>query len=116
VAISLAIQSPAVGWLLVGMSVCFIGVHGMLSATASMDFGGKRNAGLATGIIDGCVYGGTALQAHWLGDVLPQGAAASDPANWQVWPMAMLPAALVGLALSATLWNARAKAGAAAHA
>jgi len=30
--------------------------------------------------------------------------------------MAMLPAALVGLALSATLWNARAKAGAAAHA
>jgi OPA family glycerol-3-phosphate transporter-like MFS transporter len=116
VAISLAIQSPAVGWLLIAMSICFIGVHGMLSATASMDFGGKRNAGLATGIIDGCVYGGTALQAHWLGDVLPQGEAASNPANWQVWPMAMLPAALVGLALSATLWNARAKPGPGAHA
>jgi MFS transporter, OPA family, glycerol-3-phosphate transporter len=106
-----AIDSPLVPWLLVVMSLCFIGVHGMLSATASMDFGGKKNAGLATGIIDGCVYAGTALQAHLLGDVLPVGDAAKDPHAWQVWPLAMLPAALVGFALAATLWNARPKKG-----
>lgn len=114
-AIWAAIGSGAVGWLLLGMSVCFIGVHGMLSATASMDFGGKKNAGLATGIIDGCVYAGTALQAHLLGDLLPTGDAAHDPAAWTVWPVAMLPAALVGLGLASTLWNARPKAASAAH-
>ncbi|MBA2320566.1 MAG: MFS transporter [Deltaproteobacteria bacterium] len=111
-----AIGSPAVAWLLVFMSLCFIGVHGMLSATASMDFGGKKNAGLATGIIDGCVYGGTALQAALLGDMLPVGDAAKDPAAWQVWPVAMLPAAAVGLLLASTLWNARPKSSGAVHA
>lgn len=105
----LAIGSPLVAWLLVAMSLCFIGVHGMLSATASMDFGGKKNAGLATGIIDGCVYAGTALQSHLLGDLLPSGDAASRAANWAVWPLAMLPPAVLGLLLSATLWNARPK-------
>jgi OPA family glycerol-3-phosphate transporter-like MFS transporter len=104
-----AIGSPLVPWLLVGMSLCFIGVHGMLSATASMDFGGRKNAGLATGLIDGCVYGGTALQSHVLGDILPVGDAAHAPASWQVWPLAMLPAATVGMVLAATLWNARAR-------
>ena len=111
VAIWLTIGSPAVAWLLLAMSVCFIGVHGMLSATASMDFGGKKNAGLATGIIDGCVYGGTALQAHLLGDLLPTGDAAKNAAAWAVWPEAMIPAALVGIVLAATLWTARPKAG-----
>ncbi len=113
IAIWATIGTPAVGWLLIGMSICFIGVHGMLSATASMDFGGKKNAGLATGIIDGCVYAGTALQSGLVGPLLPVGDAAKDPAAWTVWPVAMLPAALVGLGLAATLWNARPKAGAA---
>ena len=33
------------GWTVIFMSLCVIGVHGMLSGTASMDFGGKKNAG-----------------------------------------------------------------------
>jgi OPA family glycerol-3-phosphate transporter-like MFS transporter len=115
IAIRLAIDWPGVGWLLVFMSLCFIGVHGMLTATASMDFGGRRNVGLATGLIDGCVYAGTALQSHLLGDALPTGEAAHDPVAWTIWPQAMLPAAVVGLVLAATLWNARAKPGATAH-
>ena len=45
------------------MSLFIIGVHGMLSGTASMDFGGRKNAGIAVGIIDGFVYLGTAVQA-----------------------------------------------------
>ncbi len=37
--------TPIVGWLVIFMSMAVIGVHGMLSGTASMDFGGSRNVG-----------------------------------------------------------------------
>ncbi len=99
--------SPALGWSVVFMSLCVIGVHGMLSGTASADFGGKRGAGMATGIIDGFVYLGSATQAFVYGRVLPHGAAAHDAHNWRSWPIAMVPPALLGLGLALTLWNAR---------
>jgi OPA family glycerol-3-phosphate transporter-like MFS transporter len=98
---------PALGWFVVFMSLCVIGVHGMLSGTASMDFGGKKNAGVVTGIIDGFVYLGTGTQAFLYGSTLPRDEAAKDPANWTIWPGAMLPVAVIGLALCATIWNAR---------
>lgn len=101
------VGSPALGWAVVFMSLCVIGVHGMLSGTASMDFGGKKNAGVVTGIIDGFVYLGTGTQAFLYGATLPKGEAAKDPANWQIWPGAMLPVAVVGLILATTIWNAR---------
>jgi OPA family glycerol-3-phosphate transporter-like MFS transporter len=97
------------------MSLCVIGVHGMLSGTASADFGGKKGAGMATGIIDGFVYLGTATQAFLYGRILPTGDAAKDPAAWSRWPLAMLPFAVVGLALALTVWNARPKKAGAAH-
>lgn len=115
------ISSPLLGWFLVAMSMCIIGVHGLLSASASMDFAGKRNTGLAVGIIDGFVYLGTALQAFVLGHVLPNDqtpemrAVAAIPSNWSAWPVLIVPAALVGLALSTRLWNAKPKSGSAAH-
>lgn len=99
--------SPLLGWAVAFMSLCVIGVHGMLSGTASMDFGGKKNAGVAVGIIDGAVYGGTALQSFLLGRWLPSGEAAKDPANWMAWPMAMAPVALVGFLLALRLWNSK---------
>jgi OPA family glycerol-3-phosphate transporter-like MFS transporter len=103
----LLLGSPLFGWVMVFMSLCIIGVHGMLSGTASMDFGGKRNAGIAVGIIDGFVYLGVAAEALVLGKVLPEGPLKADVHNWWTWPVAMLPAALVGLVLAAQLWNAR---------
>jgi OPA family glycerol-3-phosphate transporter-like MFS transporter len=103
------LASPLFGWVMVFMSLCIIGVHGMLSGTASMDFGGKKNAGIAVGIIDGFVYLGVATEALVLGKVLPEGPAKADAHNWWTWPVAMLPAALVGLALASQLWNARAQ-------
>ncbi len=106
---------PIAGWTVVFMSLCVIGVHGMLSGTASMDFGGKKNAGVATGIIDGFVYLGTAVQSFLYASILPSGDAAKDPANWIPWPVAMLPVALVGFALATRLWNARPQRQAAAH-
>ena len=106
-------------WVIAFMSMAIIGVHGMLSGTASQDFGGKKNAGIAVGIIDGFVYAGSALQSWIYGRGLPaaklecpDGSMVSNPAakdidNWTIWPYAMIPVALVGLVLSIILWNAR---------
>lgn len=100
-----------VGPMVVFMSMAVIGVHGMLSGTASADFGGKKNAGIAVGLIDACVYFGTMTQSFLLGRVLPEKGTpqAADIANWGVWPWAMAPVALLGLVLAATLWNAKPK-------
>jgi OPA family glycerol-3-phosphate transporter-like MFS transporter len=99
--------SPVLGFLMVFLSMAVIGVHGMLSGTASMDFGGRRNAGIAVGIIDGFVYAGTAVMSFTYARILPDGEAAKDPAEWAYWPVSMIPIALLGLVLSLRLWNAR---------
>ena len=102
---------PALGWIVVVMSLAIIGVHGMLSGTASMDFGGKKNAGLAVGIIDGFVYLGTGLQAIVLGAVLPKDGTpeSASPSGWHLWPVVMLPIAVIGTLLAVRIWHARAR-------
>jgi OPA family glycerol-3-phosphate transporter-like MFS transporter len=109
------LQTHAIGWVVVLMTLAILGVHGMLSGTASMDFGGKKNVGIVVGVIDGCVYLGTTLESKILGAVLPKEAAAKDPANWWTWPAVILPAAIIGLALATRVWNARPASKAAAH-
>lgn len=107
--------TPAVGWTMIVMSLAIIGVHGMLSGTASMDFGGRKNTGVAVGIIDGFVYLGTAAEALVLKAVLPRDAASRDPAHWWTWPAAILPVAVVGFALALRVWNAKPRGSAPAH-
>ena len=118
IVLTFAYTTPIVGWLVVLMSMAVIGVHGMLSGTASMDFGGARNAGIAVGIIDGFVYLGTGAMSLTYAIVLPKveldaaghiTGAATDPANWRAWPLAMIPAAALGLFLAARLWHAKPK-------
>jgi len=99
--------TPALAWSVVFMSLCVIGVHGMLSGTASMDFGGTRRAGLVTGVIDGFVYLGTGTQAFFYGRTLPSGAAAHNLSAWTIWPGAMIPVAVVGLVLCTRVWHAK---------
>ena len=110
--------TPAVGALVVVMSMCVIGVHGMLSGTASMDFGGKKNVGIAVGIIDGFVYLGTAAMALTYAIILPAEelneageivGPATNPDNWSAWPLAMIPLAAIGFVLSLRVWNAKPK-------
>jgi len=110
--------TPIVGWLVIIMSMAVIGVHGMLSGTASMDFGGAQNAGIAVGIIDGFVYLGTGVMSLTYALILPKVelgsdggiiGAATDPANWRAWPIAMIPFALIGFVLALRLWNAKPK-------
>lgn len=103
---TMMLDSPNLGWLVVVMSMAIIGVHGMLSGTASMDFGGKRNVGTAVGIIDGFVYLGTALQSVYYGAFLPSGDAGKDPNNWTIWPVSLIPIAAIGFFLTLRLWNA----------
>jgi MFS transporter, OPA family, glycerol-3-phosphate transporter len=99
-----------VSWIIAFMAMAIIGVHGMLSGVASQDFGGKKNAGTATGIIDGFVYLGTAMQAVTYGYLLPEkgSPAGKDFSNWYAWPGAMLPMAIIGLFFATRIWNARA--------
>ncbi len=111
-------QTPLVGWLVLIMSMAVIGVHGMLSGTASMDFGGTKNVGIAVGIIDGFVYLGTAVMSLTYAIILPQEqldsagkivGAATDPANWRPWPLAMVVISLLGLILASRLSHAKPK-------
>ncbi|MCK6552279.1 hypothetical protein L6R52_40995 [Myxococcota bacterium] len=90
--------------LLISMSV--IGVHGILSGTSTVDFGGTKNAGAAVGIVDGLVYLGTGLQSIAAGAMTPVGDAAKDPANWIGWPAFLVPFAVIGVLLSAKIWHA----------
>jgi len=115
---------PWVGWLVVVMSLAVIGVHGMLSGTASMDFGGSKNAGIAVGLIDGFVYLGTAAMSFTYAVILPQEqldaagtltGPATDPASWRAWPISMVPLAIVGLALAWRIRAAKPRGKAAAH-
>jgi len=101
------ISTPAAGYLVVLAILSVIGVHGMLAGTASMDFGGRKNAGVAVGLIDGMVYLGFGMQSILLGYWLPTGEAQADPENWRVWLYTILPAAAIGFVLCLTIWNAR---------
>lgn len=118
VVLTFTYDSPLVAPLVVVMSMCVIGVHGMLSGTASMDFGGKKNVGVAVGIIDGFVYLGTAVMSLTYAFILPQEELtadgkltgdALDPAQWIAWPVSMIPLALAGTLLALRVWNAKPK-------
>ena len=106
-----SIGSPILAWLVLSMSLCVIGVHGMLSGTASMDFGGRKNTGVAVGLIDGFVYMGTGLQAALYAVVLPKvkDEGSNNPAAWWFWPVAMVPIALIGLVLAYRIRNVSVK-------
>jgi OPA family glycerol-3-phosphate transporter-like MFS transporter len=87
------------------MAVGVLGTHGVLSGTASMDFGGRKAAATATGIIDGFVYFGSATQAFALGALTSH--------SWSYWPIFMLPFAALGFFFTTRIWNARPRSGSA---
>ena len=91
-------KSYWLGFIVVFMSLCVIGVHGMLSGTSTMDFGGRRAAATAVGMIDGFVYLGTGVQSLSLGFLTTQ--------SWNYWPPFLIPFAIIGLILSIRIWYA----------
>ncbi len=128
IAIVPLLAAPAmIGWVVAVMSMAIIGVHGMLTATASADFAGKANTGMAVGLIDGFVYIGSTVQSFFYGEMLPAskirdaaGCMVPNPEaakaeNWSIWPYAMIPVALIGFALTLKIWNARPTKGSGGH-
>jgi OPA family glycerol-3-phosphate transporter-like MFS transporter len=95
---------PGIMALVISMGV--IGVHGILSGTATADFAGTKNAGAAVGIVDGMVYLGTGLQSLVIGLLVPTGDEAKNPANWSAWPFFLVPFAFIGFFLALRIWNA----------
>jgi OPA family glycerol-3-phosphate transporter-like MFS transporter len=100
IAMVFSLQAPwyVLGFIVAFMSLCVIGVHGMLSGTATMDFGGRKAAATAVGLIDGFVYLGTGVQSFCLGFITTR--------NWGMWPVFLLPFSILGLVLAITIWRA----------
>jgi OPA family glycerol-3-phosphate transporter-like MFS transporter len=97
--------NATVASVMVGFSCIWIfGVHGLLSGTASMDFGGRRAAATAAGLLDGVQYVGAGLTGVGLGWLL-------DKFHWKVWTPSLLPFSAIGALVMLTLWNAKPKRG-----
>ena len=91
--------SPALAAFMIGFTCTWIfGVHGMLSATASMDFGGTRAAGTVAGTLDGVQYLASGLTGFLLGHFL-------DKFGWDAWTLLIIPFSLIGAVLMIRLWN-----------
>ena len=103
--------------ILLGLTAMFIfGVHGMLSGTASMDFGGRKAAASVAGALDGIQYIGSGLTGVGLGTILKtygwDGIATHghQPANAWVWVGCIIPFSLMGAFIMTRIWNAKANA------
>ena len=74
------------------------GAHGMVGGAASMDFGGRKAAATAAGLIDGFQYLTSALNPFFLSAFI-------FPMGWQAWKLWPIPFALAGALIMSRLWN-----------
>jgi OPA family glycerol-3-phosphate transporter-like MFS transporter len=87
---------------LVALSFFVNGPHSLLGGAAAMDFGGRKAAGSAAGMIDAFQYIGAGLAQPMVGWVI-------DTFGWSGWVVSLSAFALIGGALMTLLWNARPK-------
>ena len=86
---------------LIGVCCMWIfGVHGMLSGTASMDFGGTKAAATVAGTLDGIQYVASGLTGFLLG-------AGLDKFGWSAWTYMIVPFSLIGAIMMLRVWNAK---------
>ena len=91
--------APWLAAVMIGFTCMWIfGVHGMLTGTASMDFGGTKGAATAAGILDGVQYLASGLTGFLLGHFL-------DRLGWGAWTTMIMPFSLIGALLMLRLWN-----------
>ncbi|PIS30850.1 MAG: hypothetical protein COT43_00830 [Candidatus Marinimicrobia bacterium CG08_land_8_20_14_0_20_45_22] len=74
------------------------GSHGMIAGAATMDFGGRKAAGTAVGLIDGMQYLAGAFVGMLVGYVTTNW-------GWQAWKLWPIPFALIGAVVMSLLWN-----------
>jgi MFS transporter, OPA family, glycerol-3-phosphate transporter len=90
---------PGLAAFMIGFTCVWIfGVHGMLTGTASMDFGGTKAAGTVAGMLDGVQYLASGLTGFLLGHFL-------DTLGWGAWTYMIMPFSLIGALLMTRLWN-----------
>ncbi len=82
--------------LIIMMAV--IGVHSIMSGTATADFGGRKAAATATGVADGFSKLGSSFQEFVLGAIIVH-------ETWMYWPSFLLPFTLLGLFFAIKLWR-----------
>ncbi len=75
-----------------------IGVHSIMSGTATADFGGRKGAATATGVADGFSKLGSSFQEFILGAIITK-------ETWHYWPSFLLPFTLLGLFFAIKLWR-----------
>jgi OPA family glycerol-3-phosphate transporter-like MFS transporter len=100
------LRSPWTGATLLLIIAFFIqSAHSLVGGAASMDFGGRKAVATAAGLFDGAQYLAGAIITRSLGPLLD---AYKDPkvpgAEYDVWPLAPLPFAILGAILIARLW------------
>jgi OPA family glycerol-3-phosphate transporter-like MFS transporter len=93
------IKSSAIilGVAAVVVMMSIIGVHAIMSGTATADFGGKKASATATGVADAFSYAGSAVQSFALGILTTK--------SWNYWPLFLLPFTLIGLYFSIKIWT-----------
>jgi MFS transporter, OPA family, glycerol-3-phosphate transporter len=109
--------TPGAAAFLIGVSCMFIfGVHGMLSGTASMDFGGKKAAASAAGMLDGIQYVASGFTGFGLGWILKtygwDGTPFTEgyqPTSAWVWVFSIIPFSVFGAFFMTRIWNAQPK-------
>jgi MFS transporter, OPA family, glycerol-3-phosphate transporter len=94
--------ATAAAVFLILLSFFVNGPHSLLGGAAAMDFGGRKAAGSAAGMIDAFQYIGAGLAQPMVGFVI-------DTYGWDGWMISLAAFALIGGILMSTIWNQRPK-------
>ena len=95
-ALHLGAYAPAI--ILPLLSFFVNGSHGMIAGAATMDFGGRKAAGTAVGLIDGMQYLAGSVVGMAVGYI-------TTNIGWQAWKLWPVPFAIVGIIVMSRLWN-----------
>jgi OPA family glycerol-3-phosphate transporter-like MFS transporter len=102
--LALFINNPWMSMIMICSTLFFIQAgHTVLAGTASMDYGGRKAAATATGLLDGIQYLGGAFVGYGIGWVLQH--FKGDEHMWKMWALFPLPTIVVGIFLSIYLWD-----------
>lgn len=91
-------QALVMGISALVIMMAVIGVHSIMSGTATADFGGRKGAATATGVADGFSKLGSSFQEFVLGAIITK-------ETWAYWPSFLLPFTLLGLFFAWKLWQ-----------
>ncbi len=92
--------------VLMGISFFISSAHSLVGGAASMDFGGKKAVATAAGLFDGAQYLAATFVGYGMGRLLDHYKDALHPGTeYNVWPLAPIPFAIIGALLISRLWN-----------